>query len=456
MMNRQKLMAAAVAAAFGAAAAGTGNALAAGMTTAPVSINGQEVQVRSIQDNGQQLLSISDLAHALGAELEVLPAGAGLRITLDGHTLLIKPGAKEIAGEEGNVSLTTAVTSWKRVSYIELFGFAKALGAKLSNAAGKLQLETMELLASAESVQWAGEGRLIASASTEEGRGDYFIDAATGMSSQLLTSSGASELVISPDGAAAAFTEADGTLRLLDLATLRITKASSDTSMKSNLQWSPDGKRIYFLQGDKTAVIAAIGLEDGKLIKILDDKVEFKGDLSVNGSGLVYSVVKTGKVTADSGKEVELDDVAIDTSGTNPQLFELTLGTADAKPVSLTNEDTDKLFIQRSAAGTVYYVRAGDETANSVLIAQKDGKASTVFDKEDVLEAVQAGGFIGILTDSSVYVLDESNGSVARLADAPEGAYGLALVKNGKGAAVIADGQLLKLTADGKWMRLSQ
>ncbi|QJC52442.1 hypothetical protein HGI30_13305 [Paenibacillus albicereus] len=455
-MNRgSKAIAAALVAAIGTGAVGAAAVSAAEAKQAAVSVNGQEVLVRSIVQNGSQLLSAADLAHALGAELDVLPGGAGLRVTLGDRSLLLQSGSKQIQTGQGSVALSSAVTSWQQVNYVEPAAYVTALGASWSGVSGELKIETLDLLDSVDTVQWAG-GRLIASVTTEDGRLDYLVDPATGASAQLLTSNGASELVVSPDGASAAFADADGAVRVIDLPTLTMRKLGTDTSIKSNLQWAADGKQLIFLQGDKTSVIAAISLEDGKVSKVLDDKVEYKGDLSVNGSGLTYSVVKTGKVTADANKDVSLDDVAIDMAGTSPQLFDLALGSADAKPAALTKGDEDKLFIQRSASGTVYYVKAGDENTISTLISQKGEQSKTAFDKEDVLEAVQAGGYIGILTETSVYVLDESTDAVTKLAAAPEGASGLTLAKDGKGAAVIVDGQLQKLSADGRWTSLSK
>ncbi|MGN7455064.1 stalk domain-containing protein [Paenibacillus pasadenensis] len=453
-MNRgSKAIAAALVAAIGAGAATAVSAAEAKQAT--ISVNGNEVIVRSIVQGGSQLLSAADLAHALGAELEVLPGGAGVRVTLGDRTLLLQAGSKQIQTDEGPVALSSAVTSWKQVNYIEPGAYAAALGATWKGGADGWSIETLDLLDAVDSVQWAGSG-LIASVTTEDGRLDYIVDPATGARTQLLTSNGASELVVSPDGASAAFADADGVVRIVDLAARTMRKLGTDTSIKSNLQWAPDGKSLFFLQGDKTSVIAAISLEDGKVSKVLDDKVEYKGDLSVNGAGLTYSVVKTGKVTADANKDVSLDDVAIDLAGTSPQLFDLALGAADAKPAALTKGDEDKLFIQRSASGTVYYVKAGDEKTISTLVSQKGEQAKTAFDKEDVLEAVQAGSFIGILTETSVYVLDESTEAVTKLAAAPEGAYGLTLSKDGKRAALIADGRLQSLGADGRWTTLSK
>ncbi|ASS65902.1 MULTISPECIES: hypothetical protein [unclassified Paenibacillus] len=456
MSTGSKLAAVVLTAVLGTASAGAVQAAASQPSTGKLqwTVNGQSSELRTLVLNGQQLVSVSDAAKALGAEVEIMPEGAGIRITLGEHSVLVKAGSKPL--NEDGTAFGQVVQSWKQANYVDGASYVQALGGSYSLLDGSgISIQTLQLLEGAETAQWAGDGRLIVSVSDESGRTDYLVDATTGAYSQLLSSSGASDLVVSPDGGHVAFSETDGTLHTVDLNTLRMAKIGTDTSIKSNLQWSADGKSIYFLQGDKTNVIAAADVATGAISKVLDDKVEYKGDLSVTAGGLSYSVVKAGTVTADAAKAVELDDVAIDDSQTNPQLFDLDLGKTDAKPVQVTKSDDGKLFIQRSAAGKVYYVQAGDEGSNSKLASATAAGQAVAFDKEDVQEAVQAGSYVGILTDRSVYVLNEESGSVSKLADAPEGASNLTLSKDGSKAALIADGKLQVLSG-GKWISLTK
>ena len=62
-------------------------------------------------------------------------------------------------------------------------------------------------------------------------------------------------------------------------------------------------------------------MADGTLTKVLEDKVDYKANLSVStdGTKFYYTVTKPGAVTAPDGKPVDADDVAIDTTGTEPQ-----------------------------------------------------------------------------------------------------------------------------------------
>ena len=56
---------------------------------------------------------------------------------------------------------------------------------------------------------------------------------------------------------------------------------------------------------------------------MLDDKVDYKSNLSVSADGriFIYTVIKPGAVTADGSKPVDSDDVAIDMTGTEPQVY---------------------------------------------------------------------------------------------------------------------------------------
>ncbi|WP_442950535.1 stalk domain-containing protein, partial [Paenibacillus sp. D9] len=286
MSTGSKLAAVVLTAVLGTASAGAVQAAASQPSTGKLqwTVNGQSSEIRTLVLNGQQLVSVSDAAKALGAEVEIMPEGAGIRITLGEHSVLVKAGSKPL--NEDGTAFGQVVQSWKQANYVDGASYVQALGGSYSLLDGSgISIQTLQLLEGAETAQWAGDGRLIVSVSDESGRTDYLVDATTGAYSQLLSSSGASDLVVSPDGGKVAFSETDGTLRTVDLSTLRMAKIGTDTSIKSNLQWSADGKSIYFLQGDKTNVIAAADVATGAVSKVLDDKVEYKGDLSVTAGG---------------------------------------------------------------------------------------------------------------------------------------------------------------------------
>ena len=387
MTNVSKVAVAAFVAILGASSTGAVHAAGTSATAGTLewNVNGISSQVRTLHLNGQELVSVSDAARALGASVEVLPKGAGVSVTLGEHTVILKASSAVMQADGKNVKLSAAVQSWKNTNFVPAQPYVQALGGMFETSATGVSIQTLQLLESADTAQWAGNGRLIASVSNENGRVDYLVNATTGEYQQLLSSSSASDLVVSPDGSKATFVEEDGTLYTVDLTTLALNKVSLDKSIKSSLQWSADGTKIYFLQTDKTNVIAVVDVATGVVTKVLDDKVDYKGDLSVNGNGLTYSVTKPGVVTADSNKAVDADDVAIDDSQTNPQLFDVDLSKTPVAAVQLTKTlDEDKIFINRASNGTVYYVKAGDEKVTSKLIALNAGVATVAFDKEDV------------------------------------------------------------------------
>ena len=151
------------------------------------------------------------------------------------------------------------------------------------------------------------------------------VDTASGKFELLLTTSGGSDLVVSPSGDQAAYTDAEGAVYVLDLKNRASRLITSDASIKPELVWSADSSAIFFLQGDKGTVIAKLSLTDGSITKIVEDKVDYKENLSVSNDGkkFVYTVTTLGTVTSDT-TNIDEDNVSIDYSSNQTQIYSTT------------------------------------------------------------------------------------------------------------------------------------
>ncbi|MFC5531292.1 TolB family protein [Cohnella yongneupensis] len=281
-----------------------------------------------------------------------------------------------------------------------------AVSAAEATATATAVSTTPELLSSVDHVQWADASHLIATQLTDDGRQDYIVDSQTGQYKPLRLNASASDIVVAPGGKKAAYTNAAGETFVVDLNGRISFKISNDISIKPELVWSSDGKFIYFLQGDKGSVIAKMDIRDGSITKVLDDKVDYKANLSVSDDGktFTYTVALQPKVTdpgAVEGTELKDDGLAIDASTEVTNIYQYDSSSSTKKPVQLSTSKDDKMYIEASAdASSSYYVSVGsDATTNSALISvAKDKTVKTLFNQKDVFEAVMSGGKWYLLT----------------------------------------------------------
>ncbi|WP_042165371.1 stalk domain-containing protein [Paenibacillus gorillae] len=412
---------------------------------ATFTVNGKAVAIRTINKSGTTLVSVRDIALAIGAEISVSKGVINVQLNHKSATLT-----------------GSAVTSVGGNSFTEPKALLEKLGA--TYVAGSNVVTSFKLLADIEQAAWINPSTLLASKSVEGGREDYLIDTATGRSELLLASSNTSDLVISNDGAKAAYTDENGAVYVITLATKQTVQASTDSSIKNELQWSADGSALFFLQGDKNSVIAKVDLADGKVTKVLEDKVDYKADLSVSSDGgkFAFTVNKQPKVTADAGKDVSLDDVAIDATGTEPQLYFYDAAKADNKPVQLTNDKTDKAFIQISADGSkAYFVSLGDDANSTGTLEVVDIAGKTVkplFSEQDVYQLTAKGNKLYLLTakgdSNAIYNIDAASGAATLLHSVSDGVSEIIVSNNGQLAA-ISNG-LLAVAINGKFTTITK
>ncbi|MBO7744270.1 hypothetical protein I8J29_08700 [Paenibacillus sp. MWE-103] len=463
MSMKKTLLISALAAAISTSVIGVASA-ATTQVTAPASfnvmVNDASITIRSIQSNGATLVSLRDLGSATGA-LFVVNVKAGVTAYFQGHAIELHADSKAATVDGQPVELEQAVANVNGSYYISVADFVGLFSVDAEqDDAGQIWIDSVQRI-HADSIAWINANQLLASSLTEEGRIDYIVDAKTGAYKQVLSSDTASELTVSPDGTKAAYTNEDGSVNVIDLTSPTFTskQVSADANIKPELVWSADGSAIYFLQGDKGTVIQKLNVADGTIAKVLDDKVDYKANLSVSkdGTKFYYTVTKPGAVTAPD-KPVDQDDVAIDTTGTEPQVYFFDASVKDAAPVKLTTSTDDKIFVGAAEDGSkAFFVSITDGQPSSLVSVAKDKTVAKVIGDKDVLAATIAGDTIYALTDAgdkttlssvdasgTVKAIGNLEGNVTEVVAAPNGSV-----------AVIVDDQTF-VVQDGSLKRISK
>jgi len=452
MVMRKAVAASVVAAVVATSIVGAASAAPAAKTVAAVQVqqstfmvNGNAVAFRVVTKNGETLVSVRDLAQAIGANIAV--HNGALTVTLNGHTVEVKLNAKQLTADGAAVSLKQPIQLVNGSTYIALRPFITGLGGTVALNAGQISVSTVQLLEGAENPRFVNANKLLVSTIQEEGRTDYLVDTASGKSEVLMTSTDKSDLVVAPNGQQAIFSDNEGLLYLINLSTKAVSKLSDDNNIKPELVWSPDSSTVYFLQGDKGSVIAKINVASGEITKILDDKVDYKSSLNVSADGtqFVYAVTTLGKVTADS-TNVDEDNVDIDFSANQIQIFSFDSTVKDGKPAQLTKGTDDKIFITSADGKNAAYVSVPNENSNAVLVAAAaDGTTKNLYSAHDVLESVQYAGKLYVLaansdTENGIYEVTASGAANQLYAVSAEVS---SIVVSESGIAVVRDGSIL-------------
>ncbi|MBU5353928.1 hypothetical protein KQI74_16710 [Paenibacillus barcinonensis] len=416
-------------------------------------INGNQVIVRSLVKNGETLVAVRDVIKAIGAQAEIVN-GATV-IQLNGHTVSVQNKSKQLEVDGTKVNLNQPVMIIGGTSYAALRPLVSSVGGTVGLRNGQLEISTIALIEGAENPRFAGANQMIVSKNDDQGRSDYLVNTATGKYELLLTSEGGSDLVVSPSGNQAAYTNAEGAVYVIDLKTKASRLITSDTSIKPELVWSADESSIYFLQGDKGSVIANLNLADGSIKKLVEDKVDYKENLNVSVSGkrFVYTVTTLGKVTSDA-TNVDEDNVSIDFSANQQQLFSYNNGADKPEAVKLTTSTDDKVFIYSVDGQKAYYVSVPSEDGNASLMSvDTSQKPVTAYNEHDVEQAVLSGGTLYVLVaqdekNSVILSIDTVTGQQSKLYTVSSDVS--SIVVTGSQMAIVENGRVL-VQAGGSW-----
>lgn len=446
--------------AVGAVSAAPAATASTQVTNGTYYINDAVTTVRTIVKDGVTLVSVRDLGAAAGATFSVT-GGSTVQAYLNNVLVELQAGSATARVGSEEIELGAAVVNVNNSFYAELEGFAGALGIEQStDASGLVWLDATAKVADAEDPIWIDASNLLVSTLTEDGgRVDYKVNAATGAFTEVFRTSTASELTVAPNGAKAAYTDETGAVYVLDLATKVTSKVSSDDTIKPELVWSADSSMIYFLQGDKGSVIAKLNPADGTISKVLEDKVDYKADLAVSEDGkkFIYSVTKPGTVTADANKPVESDDVAIDMTGTEPQLYFFDSSVKDGKPAQLTTKADDKVFVGVSAdAGQTYYISSEENKISSLIAVGADKSVKSLLDGKDVIQAAAAGdklyALVAAAAGGEVY---EIAGGASKLLYTVSDEVTEIVAGKGTPVAIVEGGAVL-VDNSGKWKKVTK
>lgn len=420
------------------------NVLANPVVNATLSVDGIKSVVKSIKSGSQVLYAASDLANSLGASY--ISSGSSATLLNEFHTAEIFASSAEFKANGKEAKFVTAPQTVQGVLYVELPAIVDALGGEIDGTEVK-SVKVLEGIFSAP--------RLINNAAVIVNKDDadateiYQLRAANNKNEILSTVDEAASMVVSPDGQYGVYADASAQLILVNLHTGTSHVWSSDNSVKMDLVWTADSKKVYFAQGDKQEKIGVIELSGSSVKSILSDKVENKAEprVSADGTKMVYTVNVTG--VADSDKESTEESLKIDYSKAGSQLFVLDLTKKDAKPIQLTKALDNKLFANVLNDGRVVYISADPEgkVENDVLKAiSADGKnlSDLIADKNVLWSAVTTQDTLVVATE------DASGVTIAQVSAQGERKELFKIKAEVSEISVSADGSTIALIADGK------
>ncbi|MDQ0196238.1 stalk domain-containing protein [Paenibacillus wynnii] len=411
-------------------------------------VNGTQVTFNTIDSSGYKLYSLTQVADVLGASFVHGAGGIELNDSRGLHTIQLKTGSKNYQLDGSPFTFTVAPVVHKGKTYVELTKLVNGLG-------GELQVNPNTILGSArpigefDSLHWNSDGSIIANKSDAEATQIFKFNTDPGKYDLFTSNAGATDFSVSADHRWGAFNDETGQLNLIDLTSGLMKKLGTDTTVKTDLIWSLDGKKIYFIQGDKQEKISQISVETGVVTEVLADKVDNKSELRISADEkqALYIVNVTGvaKNDADSTE----DSLTVDYSKAGEQLFKLELGIKGAKPVALTTTPDNKLYPEILADGSIVFLSADpDGTAlNKLKLVKADATLSDIaLDIEVYWSAKVGSGLVvsGVALDGSTHIYSiTAAGAKTELYSTTKDVTEIAVSADGSKLAIIIEGKIL-------------
>lgn len=410
-------------------------------------VNGTPIVFNTIDSSGYKLYSLNQVAGEIGARLVLGANGFELNDSKGLHNVLLKTGSKSYQVDGNTEQFTIAPVVYNGKTYVELTKLVTSLG-------GELRTEPNAILSFArpdgefDTLRWTASGSLIANKSDAETTQLIKFSTDPGNYETFTTDDSAVDFAVSPDQEWGAFNDETGLLNLINLSSGAIKKLGTDNSVKTDLVWSKDGKKIYFIQGDKQEKIAQISVETGVVKTVLADKVENKSELRISAdeknAAYIVNVTGVAKNDADSTE----DSLTVDFSSAGEQLYKLDLVTKDAKPAALTTTPDNKLYPEILADGSVVYLSADPEgnSANALKTVKADGTSTNVaLDIEVTWSTGVSNGLVvaGLTVDGStvIYSIDASGAKTELFRTANEVSE-VAVSADGSKLAIVSEGNL--------------
>ncbi|WP_082063000.1 stalk domain-containing protein [Paenibacillus sp. IHBB 10380] len=417
-----------------------------------VSVNGVNVTMKSILVKQVSLYALSDIAQAVGATIKSSKGTITLTDATSTNTIQMdsKSSKYQVNGSSNTFKFAPVMQDGR--TYVELPSIVEALGGEWINDAGQENqlLSVKRLTGEFDSLHWDASGHIIAVKQDEEVPQVYKLNKSY-HAELLSTSAEVAGMEVSPNGQWGIYTDDKDHLVLLNLSNGQVQTLGEDTSVKTDLMWSSDNSKVYFIQGDKQDKISYIDVNSAKITQVLEDKVENKSEvhLSADGTKLVYIVNITGVAKNDSSSSE--DSLTIDYSSAGAQLYSLDLVAKDAKPKALTTSNDNKLYPSLVSGGNVVYLSADPDnsTASNVLkIVTQDGKSQNLVQNLDVtyVNTTYSGTSIvvGLAQDGWMKVFKVSaEGAVQELYSTESNITEASLSPDGSQLGLISDGRLI-------------
>jgi hypothetical protein len=387
----------------GTVSAATATTKAPAFTKTALSFNGMNADLRTVEVNKVKLVAVSDLVDALGASLESDNGTITLQLQ---NTVELKENATAYTVNGATMVYTAAPVNISGILFVELDTTVDGLGGSVDTVSGTTTYRSFKLLEGDFSSPFWISGNKIIAIKDGDTKSIYKVNPAD-LSYELYTSNeDALSMVVSPNGEYGVYTNTDAQVKLIKLNPGIISTLSSDKTLKTDLTWSDDSKKIYFAQGDNQEKLSYIDVTTGAIKTILDDKIQFKSDLhlSADGTKLLYNLNVTG--TADVKAPTSADDLAasedsltVDFSKAGAQLVMLDLATAGAKPVKLTDGKSNTYDSTLLNDGSAVYVNvdpADDASKGSLKLVSAAGVIKDLVTDLDVTSSIAtaSGSFI--------------------------------------------------------------
>lgn len=371
------------------------------LTEKSLKVDGNDKKVKALNVNGKQLYSVQDIAKLFSASTTV--NNNEVLVTKKGKTIKLKLSNKAMVVNNKSVNLKENPILVKNVVYAELTDLIKAFDGDILPLPNGFFVSTAGLVSGDTfNPQWIDNDSILVTNETEtESRSLLFN---TSSKKELFTVN-ATELVVSPNGKQAIYSDEYGYVYLVDLVNKKVNGLNvKDDSVKLEFVWSNDSQKIYFLQGDKSEVISFINVTDGSITKIFEDKLIYKTDLrlSMDGKKILYVVGKEGSTSLTEGENPEVDK--IDLTGTEQQVYAINLDDVERKAVPVTTSNDNKVFLNFLANGSIVYVSADAESDKlpDVKIINPENAVSTLISSKDIKDLfVTTKGELMILVKES-------------------------------------------------------
>ncbi|MRX72157.1 hypothetical protein GJU40_08335 [Bacillus lacus] len=416
------------------------------VSSASLNVEGASKSVGVLTINGKKLYSVQDVAKLFSATVKV-DKHQEVTLSKKGTTVKFKVSTNSISvnGESDNTKAFPV--SVKGTVYADLADLVTALGGDIITS-GKSSLISLTGLVSGETFgpQWVNPSSILVTNETEEGARTLLIDVNT---KKVLFEVNGTELAVSPSGKQALYSDENGFVYLVDLLSKKtIVLNGEDDSVKVEFVWSHDGKKAYFIQGEKSDKIYSVTLADGSLKKIYEDSKAYKSDLrlSKDGSKILYSVGAEGKTKYTDDDKTDVD--TIDLTDTEAQFYTVSLLEAAPKAAAITVTKDIKIFPEFLANGNVVYVSAdaeSDELPKLHLIGADNKMTELVVNKDIVASTVTAQNKVMILVwesnnTSVIYEVNPVSKRLVKVAATPLELTSFSVSANGLSIAATTEG----------------